>query len=582
MRQPGGKVLVLDGGQPAALAIVRSLGRRRVEVVVGEPGGPALAARSRYAARALTYTDPIRDPAAFADEIEALARAERFALIIPVTEDTVQPLAAARERIEKWSPIAIAPDAALEIVTNKERTFALAKELGVPIPTSVTIASLSDLDGVERKFPLVLKPSRSIADGEQRARMKVAYAHSEEELVAVAKELLAVGPFVLQSYFAGDGVGVELLADRGEIVYAFQHKRLHELPLTGGGSCLRESVPVHPRLRRYAAALVKALGWHGVAMVEFKHDPATDKACLMEINGRFWGSLPLAVAAGADFPYFLYRLWTAGARPRAPAAKTGVVCRKLSDDVYWYVQVARPTQDSPLIQWPTRQRMMKDLALALSPRHRFDVQTLSDPVPGLLDAARTAAWFGERVVSIAKDKLDARHHARLRAKGEVRRQVEAARSILFLCYGNINRSALAHVYLEGILDGRGPAIASCGFHPVDGRPADPKMVEVARAAGVDLSRSSSRQLTEQLVREADVILAMEIRHLERLEREHPAAQGKAFLLGAATTNAAVPLEISDPYGGAREGYEAVFREVTQAVESIAELVSEPTLSRARP
>lgn len=581
MRRPGGKVLVLDGGQPAALAIVRSLGRRRIEVIVGEPGGPTLAARSRYAARSWVYSDPIRDPARFAAEIEALAEEERFALIIPVTEDTLQPLAAARARIERWSPLAIAPNEALEIVTNKERTFELAKELGVPIPKSVTIEALEDLGGVERRFPLVLKPSRSIADGSERARMKVAYAHSEEDLFAHAKAMLEVGPFVLQSYFAGDGVGVELLADRGEVVYAFQHKRLHELPLTGGGSCLRESVPVHPRLRRYAAALMKALKWHGVAMVEFKHDPSTDKACLMEINGRFWGSLPLAVAAGADFPYFLFRLYVSGARPRAPAAKTGVVCRKLSDDVYWYVQVARPTQDSPLIQWPSRQKMAKDLALVLSPRHRFDVQTLTDPVPGLLDAARTAAWFGERVVAIAKDKLDVRHHARLRAKGEVARQVAAARSILFLCYGNINRSALAHVYLDGMLDGRGPALASCGFHPVDGRPADPKMVEVARAAGVDLAGWSSHQLTAEMVRDADVILAMEIRHLERLEREHPASQGKAFLLGAVTKDARVPLEISDPYGGAREGYEAVFGEVTTAAQAIAELALN-SLSRARP
>ncbi|MEQ9496039.1 MAG: ATP-grasp domain-containing protein [Deltaproteobacteria bacterium] len=568
MRQPGGKVLVLDGGQPASLAIVRSLGRRKIEVVVGEPGGPSLAARSRYAARSVVYTDPIRSPEAFVDEIERLAREERFALIIPVTEDTLQPLAEARARIEKWSPLAIAPDEALAVVTNKERTFELAESLGVPIPAGVTITRLEELDGVDRSFPLVLKPSRSISEGD-RARMKVAYAHSEEELRSTAKEMLAVGPFVLQSYFAGDGVGVELLADHGEVVYAFQHKRLHELPLTGGGSCLRESVPVHPELLRHASALMKALSWHGVAMVEFKHDPATDRAVLMEINGRFWGSLPLAVAAGADFPYFLFRLYTGGVRPNAPAARTGVVCRKLLDDVYWYVQVARPTQDSPLIEWPSREKMLKDLALALSPKHHFDVQTIADPVPGLLDAARTAGWFGERVLSIAKDKLDERHHAKLRRSGEVGAQVEAARSVLFLCYGNINRSALAHVVMERILEGRGPALASCGFHPVDGRPADPKMVEVARASGVDLSGWSSHQLTADLVRDAEIILAMEIRHLKRLEAEYPEAQGKAFLLGAATQRPEVPLEISDPYGGAREGYAAVFAEVTAAVEDLA-------------
>ena len=62
----------------------------------------------------------------------------------------------------------------------------------------------------------------------------------------------------------------------GDIVLAFQHKRLHELPLTGGGSCLRESVPVHPTLLAHADKLMRAVGWHGVAMVEFKLDEATD------------------------------------------------------------------------------------------------------------------------------------------------------------------------------------------------------------------------------------------------------------------------------------------------------------------
>lgn len=575
MRQPGGKVLVLDGGQPASLTIVRSLGRRKVEVVVGEPGGPSLAAKSRYASRSLTYPDPIEDPEGFVETIAKLAEQERFALIIPVTEDTLQPLAPVRERIEVWSPLAIAPNEALDVVMNKERTFELAKELGVPIPEGVLVERMGDLGAAAKgmSFPLVLKPSRSIADsGESRARMKVAYAHDPNGLQSYAKEMLAVGPFVLQSYFRGAGVGIELLADHGEVVYAFQHKRLHELPLTGGGSCLRESVEIRPALLEYSKKLIRALSWHGVAMVEFKLDEATGEAMLMEINGRFWGSLPLAVAAGADFPFFLYRLYTAGERPRAEPAKTGVVCRKLSDDVYWYVQVAKPTQDDPLIEWPTKKQMLGDLAKALSPKHHFDVQTIRDPVPGMIDAARTARWFGERVSAIAKQQLTKRHHVKLRKRGDARAELAKARSVLFLCYGNINRSSLAHLHLASMMDGSGPKLTSAGFHDKEGRPADPRMVDVAADAGLDLSRWSSNTLTQAMVDEADLILAMEIRHLERLEREYPSSIGKAYLLSAVTTNDDVPLEIDDPYGGDRDTYRSIFGQVTNATTAIADAI----------
>ena len=53
--------------------------------------------------------------------------------------------------------------------------------------------------------------------------------------------------------------------------------------------------------------LVAAVGWHGVAMFEFKLDDE-GRYCLMEVNGRFWGSLQLAIDAGVDFPRLLWAM----------------------------------------------------------------------------------------------------------------------------------------------------------------------------------------------------------------------------------------------------------------------------------
>ena len=162
--------------------------------------------------------------------------------------------------------------------------------------------------------------------------MTVRYAHSQEELYKISNELLNHTHLVLQQYFTGIGVGIELIAEQGEVRYAFQHQRLHEMPLTGGGSSYRKSVDIDDDLLDASKKLIKDLSWHGVAMVEFKKNPETGEFILIEINGRFWGSLPLAVAAGADFPHMLYQLYANGTVGEHEPYKREIHCRKLSSE----------------------------------------------------------------------------------------------------------------------------------------------------------------------------------------------------------------------------------------------------------
>src|SRR5206468_12795896 len=100
---------------------------------------------------------------------------------------------------------------------------------------------------------------------------------------------------------------------------------------TGSGSSLRESTPPPPDMAEAARTLLEALQWHGVAMVEFKRDARDGLPRLMEINGRFWNSLPLAIASGVDFPFLLYTLARDGACPpcfeRSEERRVGKECR---------------------------------------------------------------------------------------------------------------------------------------------------------------------------------------------------------------------------------------------------------------
>ena len=72
-------------------------------------------------------------------------------------------------------------------------------------------------------------------------------------------------------------------------------------------SVLSQAIELDPALLEQSAALLHSFDWQGVAMVEYKIDARTGKTYLMEINGRMWGSIQLAIDAGVDFPLLLLR-----------------------------------------------------------------------------------------------------------------------------------------------------------------------------------------------------------------------------------------------------------------------------------
>jgi hypothetical protein len=164
---------------------------------------------------------------------------------------------------------------------------------------------------------------------------RVHYAGSPRELRTLYRdhEYLAAHPSLIQQRITGAGIGVFVLFDRGQLVADFAHRRLREKPPSGGVSVLCESEPVADSLRDHAIRMLGPLRWHGVAMLEYKQDLRTGECFLIEVNGRFWGSLQLAVDAGMDFPALSCEL-ALGHRPQVPQPyKLGVRSRWLLGDL---------------------------------------------------------------------------------------------------------------------------------------------------------------------------------------------------------------------------------------------------------
>ncbi|MDP8223544.1 MAG: glycosyltransferase [Candidatus Lernaella stagnicola] len=294
-------VLITCAAQNAALACCRALHAAgwRVTAVDDDPRAKALGSRCVTVSH-VAPTAPGDDPDAYADFILELLRKHRFDVLIPTTDAAIFALLPRREEIEAHCAVPWPSTDALHAAANKDDTFATARRLGLATPAMVRIGTPDEvIDHDALPYPVVVKPHRSLVDGRKIA---VTYAGDAEELAAVLADLPdGAYPLLLQQRIVGPGEGYFGVWRHGEPVVESAHRRLREMPPSGGVSTLRESIPIARDMRDAARRLLAEWRWHGPAMVEFKRG-GDGRPYLMEVNGRLWGSLQLAVDAGIDVP----------------------------------------------------------------------------------------------------------------------------------------------------------------------------------------------------------------------------------------------------------------------------------------
>jgi predicted ATP-grasp superfamily ATP-dependent carboligase len=392
-------VLVTDGEQRAALAIVRSLGRAGYRPWVCSATGRSLAGASRFSAGETAVPAPLAEPERFAAAVGRLSRDIGAAVVLPVAEPAMLALLAARAAL---APAHLPfPDLATFCrVSNKAELLRVAPQVGIRVPEQRTLCGAAEADAFAAEagdFPVVLKPARSV--GEQdgtRTKLTVRHAADAGQLRRALRELPdAAYPLLVQRRVVGPGIGIFLLVWEGEVYAAFAHRRLREKPPAGGVSVYRESVPADPELVARSRALLERFGWYGVAMIEYKIDAASGVPYLMEINGRFWGSLQLAVDAGVDFPALLTAL-ALGERP-APVTRyeTNVRSRWWWGDVDHLLARLRRSDAALALPpgSPSRGQAVLDFLKLWRPGDRNEVLRWSDPLPFVRE---TADWIRGR------------------------------------------------------------------------------------------------------------------------------------------------------------------------------------------
>jgi predicted ATP-grasp superfamily ATP-dependent carboligase len=380
-------VLVIDGESNAGLAVTRSLGKKGIEVDVGARTNLAPAFFSKYCKNSFVYADPEKNVKNFVEDLEKILEKKEYEMLIPCSDFTILPISLQRSRFEKKVLLALPSNKLLRLAWSKSETLKIAKRIGIPIPETFFVKKIEDLEKIKSKikYPVVIKPDSSkLLFNNKLIDMQVRFANNFEELKQNFKKMF-VGkkPPLIQETIIGYGLGFFALCKRGKIKAFFMHRRLREVSVDRGASTLREST-WNDEIKDYGSRLLKKIKWNGVAMVEFRMDERDKKPKLMELNGRFWNSLPLAIAAGVDFPYLLYKLFKGESIDTTSKYKLGVKSRWFAGDTYRLIKILKGEYNKNLFQEPLA-KTLKEFLKFWGKDFHDDIFALDDIKPAFAD-----------------------------------------------------------------------------------------------------------------------------------------------------------------------------------------------------
>jgi protein-tyrosine-phosphatase/predicted ATP-grasp superfamily ATP-dependent carboligase len=531
------KALVMDADSAAGLETVQSLGRNGCIVDALSLRPEQSRHRSRFIRRQIELS-PSDDGGI--RQLVQLFLTENYGLIVPATEVALLALLSPEIPEEMYQRAILPSRASVQTALNKQAVWDLARRVGVRVPSSEIVSSSRPPPA---DFPVVLKPVFSKESSSRVVREFSVTVTRDFAQWKTALEAYSNIPVQQQQYIAGKGVGVEMLFERGAARWAFLHERVHEFPLTGGGSSYRVSLGLNDGLVQSATSLLSALQWHGVAMVEFKVTPSGE-AYLMEINPRLWGSLALAIDCGVDFPVGLLCLAAGQPLPPQPKYRIDYFTRDIRHDVRWFRANLKADHSDPLLHTKPIISSAVEWFRPLVGKESWDFFCWSDlgVVLGEVKTILRESWDKcIHDVSWRNRRLYLRYIQQpLMIKKLRGRQID---KVLVLCYGNICRSPLAAAFAARRYPGI--SFASAGFHRMAGRPSPEFVLAGAHSLGVDLTEHRSRRVDAEMIGEADLVLIMDERNYRLMREFFPCALDKTLFLGMLLSRP--QLEIRDPY-----------------------------------
>jgi predicted ATP-grasp superfamily ATP-dependent carboligase len=298
--------------------------------------------------------------------VAGVARRHGPIVVYPGQEEGIAPLV--REPVPEGVVLPYPGGEAVERVRDKRELLALSRQAGIPSPQVVAEGPAASVLDSLPDVPCVLK-SPGLSDALPVALM----CQTHQELRDALEQVPPDEHVIVQERAEGALVAVTVVLDRGgAIVARLQQSALRLWPTTAGASSLGQTVPPDADLIERVAALLRAAGYWGLAQVQLVDTPAGPRA--IDVNPRFYGSLPLARAAGVNLALAWHQV-AIGVQPRPQLDyRVGVTDRWLEGEL--------------TAAWNGERSRLRNLPPA--PRAGA-MWAWDDPAPGLVLAADAAA-----------------------------------------------------------------------------------------------------------------------------------------------------------------------------------------------
>jgi predicted ATP-grasp superfamily ATP-dependent carboligase len=284
----------------------------------------------------------------------------------------------------------------MTVANDKERTLAVAHQLGIPGPRSVSIKGPDDVQAAlaEVGLPAVIKPTESWSRrASTSVRVNARAVVSDAEAHGYVEELSRLGSSaIVQQWVGGLRESVNLMYARGKVRAAIAQVAYRTAPVLGGVSVIRETIPMRDELWVPAISLIEALGLEGYSEVEFRRDSA-GRLLIMEINARLTAGIELATRAGVDFPLMVWRWATGQPITIQSGYRTGVRMRFLPGDLEWLWENMKCRQRPDSVP-PARATLV--FAREFLRRQAYDYVDRRDVKPALLASALEVAEICHR------------------------------------------------------------------------------------------------------------------------------------------------------------------------------------------
>jgi predicted ATP-grasp superfamily ATP-dependent carboligase len=295
-------VLIVDAGERSAVAACESLARAGYRVGTASSQRRAPAEWSRFSQQRFPLPNPRHDAGRFAQRLAAICGENAYATLLACSEGSLRALSTHRDFFDGVTNLGLPSTEVMEKCTSKAELASAALAAGLSTPDTELCQTREEAHAAAARFgfPVMCKPRRTVfVENDEVRHFASAVVPSREALEAGLDE--AGLPCLVQRRETGSVVSFAGVMAGGSLLAAAFSRYLRTWPPEAGPVSFSASLAPTPQLTDAVTQLVAGLGWQGIFELEMIDRGDGDYAAI-DFNPRIYGSLALAVRAGAPLP----------------------------------------------------------------------------------------------------------------------------------------------------------------------------------------------------------------------------------------------------------------------------------------